>query len=137
VGESQAWKAAQVQDDELKDLNELAAAINGRMDALVAHAESLRRLLEEVGATHHTVVAQLAEAQRHGIERAIAMRTGAVPGEPLGEPKPRKGRSREKRDRASARRKDSTDRATDRAAGSRGNGRGVVSFERRPRAHTT
>lgn len=72
-----------MEDDELKNVQELALAINARMDALVAHADALRKLLDEVGATHQAVVAQFAHAHRRTLEQAVAAVSNGRPRGPL------------------------------------------------------
>lgn len=133
-----AWEGDQVRDDELKNLQDFAAAMNTRMDALVANADALRRLLEQVGATHQAAVAQLAEAQRQGLDRAIAARAEARLHEPIREAKAGKGRNAAGK-RAGApeatRSRDAQDRS-DRVAGAPGDARRETAFERRERTQT-
>jgi ABC-type transporter Mla subunit MlaD len=140
VGGFPAWKATQVRDDELKDLQDFATAMNTRMDALVANADALRRLLEQVGATHQAAVAQLAEAQRQGLERAIAARVGARLHEPLREAKTGKSRGASGKRAAGAARAleaQDPDSVSEQTAGGQSDGRsGVVAFERRERSQT-
>jgi ABC-type transporter Mla subunit MlaD len=126
--------------DELKDLQDFAAAMNTRMDALVANADALRRLLEQVGATHQAAVAQFAEAQRQGLERVIATRVDARLHEPLREAKTGKSRNAAGKRAGSpgaVRSPDSEDReSVDRVADARRDARREVAFEGRERTQT-